>query len=171
MEPESVAEHMHRMSICAMLAGAGASTAASGGAKVDVARCVQMAVVHDLAEALAGDITPHDGVSDADKRKLEEVSTAQFLFTGVFSSLYPGLWLEYEAGTSPEARFVKDLDKFEMILQADDYERGALSRLALLFPVQFDADLSDFFRSTAGKFRSPQVQAWDRELREQRERR
>jgi 5'-deoxynucleotidase YfbR-like HD superfamily hydrolase len=30
-------------------------------------------MVHDLAEALVGDITPLDGVSKADKRKLEEV--------------------------------------------------------------------------------------------------
>ena len=29
-----------------------------------------------------------------------------------------GLWLEYEAGTSPEALLVKDFDKLEMILQA-----------------------------------------------------
>jgi putative hydrolase of HD superfamily len=25
------------------------------------ARCIKMAIVHDLAESLVGDITPHDG--------------------------------------------------------------------------------------------------------------
>ena len=30
-------------------------------------------MVHDLAESLVGDITPYDGVSKEDKRKLEEV--------------------------------------------------------------------------------------------------
>ena len=30
-------------------------------------------MVHDLAEAIVGDITPYDGVSKADKRRLEEV--------------------------------------------------------------------------------------------------
>lgn len=30
---------------------------------------------------------------------------------------------EYEEGTSPEAIFVKDLDKFDMIFQAFEYER------------------------------------------------
>ena len=29
-------------------------------------------MVHDLAEALVGDITPYDGVSKEDKRKMEE---------------------------------------------------------------------------------------------------
>ena len=34
------------------------------------------------------------------------------------------LWYEYEDCTSEEARVVKDLDKMEMIVQADDYEKG-----------------------------------------------
>jgi putative hydrolases of HD superfamily len=36
-------------------------------------RCVMLAVVHDLAEAQVGDITPDEGFSDAQKRQLEEV--------------------------------------------------------------------------------------------------
>lgn len=36
------------------------------------------------------------------------------------------LWLEYEDCTSAEARVVKDLDKMEMIIQADEYEQGEL---------------------------------------------
>ena len=31
---------------------------------------------------------------------------------------------EYEHGTSPEAVVVKDLDKFDMIFQAFEYEQG-----------------------------------------------
>lgn len=34
------------------------------------------------------------------------------------------LWLEYEDCTSEEAKVVKDFDKLEMIVQADEYERG-----------------------------------------------
>lgn len=32
-----------------------------------------MALVHDLAEALVGDITPHCGVSETDKYTMEKV--------------------------------------------------------------------------------------------------
>lgn len=32
-----------------------------------------MAIVHDLAESLVGDITPHDGVAEADKHRMEKV--------------------------------------------------------------------------------------------------
>jgi putative hydrolases of HD superfamily len=35
-------------------------------------------MVHDLAESLVGDITPYDGVSKEDKRKLEEVRIVNY---------------------------------------------------------------------------------------------
>ena len=36
------------------------------------------------------------------------------------------LWNEYENGITPEAKFVKDLDKLEMLLQADHYEKRTI---------------------------------------------
>jgi putative hydrolases of HD superfamily len=33
------------------------------------------------------------------------------------------LWVEYERAETKEALFVKDLDKFEMIVQAYEYEK------------------------------------------------
>ena len=36
-------------------------------------KTIKIALVHDLAEALVGDITPHDGISKEEKHKLEEV--------------------------------------------------------------------------------------------------
>lgn len=36
------------------------------------------------------------------------------------------LWAEYENQSSPEAKMVKDFDRFEMILQAFEYEKGFL---------------------------------------------
>ena len=46
------------------------------------------------------------------------------------------LWKEYEENVTPEAMVVKDLDKFEMIQQAFEYERrgsfhGARTMLTL----------------------------------------
>jgi putative hydrolase of HD superfamily len=37
----------------------------------DAAKCVKMAIIHDIAEAVVGDITPHDGVTKADKHARE----------------------------------------------------------------------------------------------------
>lgn len=64
--PESIADHMYRMSIMALLS--------EEDEQLDVSKCVQLAVVHDLAEASVGDITPFDGVSKLEKEKLEHVS-------------------------------------------------------------------------------------------------
>lgn len=50
----------------------------------------------------------------------------------------------------------QDFDKFEMILQADEYEQ------------EQGKVLDDFFRSTQGKFRTPLVQSWVTELTAQR---
>ncbi len=43
--------------------------------------------------------------------------------TSIGDEIY-NLWMEYETGSTIEARLVKDFDKFEMIVQADEYERG-----------------------------------------------
>ena len=40
---------------------------------VDKDKLMKICMVHDLAEAIVGDITPHDGVSKEEKRRLEEV--------------------------------------------------------------------------------------------------
>lgn len=36
-------------------------------------KLLKICMVHDLAEAKVGDITPYDGVSKEEKRRLEEV--------------------------------------------------------------------------------------------------
>lgn len=65
---ESIADHMYRMAILSLLS--------EEDDELDVAKCVQMAVVHDLAEAEVGDITPFDGISREEKQAREAVSGA-----------------------------------------------------------------------------------------------
>lgn len=47
----SVADHMYRMGMLCMLVPGVAGDSAKGYPKLDIGRCVQMALVHDLAEA------------------------------------------------------------------------------------------------------------------------
>uniref|UniRef100_K3XAL5 5'-deoxynucleotidase n=1 Tax=Globisporangium ultimum (strain ATCC 200006 / CBS 805.95 / DAOM BR144) TaxID=431595 RepID=K3XAL5_GLOUD len=150
--PESVADHMHRMGMCCMLIDESNTT-------VNRSKCIKMAIVHDLAESLVGDITPHDGVPEDEKHRMEKEALEHIC--GVLGESQAAteireLWHEYEAGTTEEAKIVKDFDKFEMILQADEYERDQ------------NIPLDDFFRSTQGKFRTPLVQSWVEELTTQR---
>jgi putative hydrolase of HD superfamily len=117
-----------------------------------------LSIVHDLAEADVGDITPEhaSGVSKAAKLALEEVRRTDVLsflvacveadFVGIgetpsqkamerimdllghpsIASLrLKSLWDEYEARETAESKFVKDLDLYELCVQAVEYENSA----------------------------------------------
>jgi len=145
-QPESIADHMYRMSIMALIAG--------DNENLDHNRCIKIALAHDLAEALVGDITPHDGVTKEDKEARERAAMQKMTSTlGKKSGEHLlALWEEYEAGTTPEAKLLKDLDKLEMILQAQEYESGQ------------GIDLNEFFTSTQGKFQTETGKAWAAEV-------
>lgn len=145
---ESVGDHMYRMGIIAMLVSD----------KAVACKATKMALVHDLAEAIVGDITPHDGVSPEDKSARESRAITEIVSTidKDIADEIVELWKEYEQGTSDVARLLKDIDKFEMILQADEYER------------LHQVDLQEFFDSTSKYFKTEQVLELANELRRQR---
>lgn len=154
---ESVAEHSWRVALLAMSLP---TPGPNDRYQYDVQRAVRMSIVHDLQEAVVGDIMPpqHSGVSLEAKHELERAAVAR-LTEGLPESSglkeeWPQLFAEYEAGQTDTALFVKDLDKAEMLLQAVEYER------------EQDVDLQDFFDTTVAKIRTPAV----RELVENLER-
>ncbi|EOY31562.1 Metal-dependent phosphohydrolase isoform 1 [Theobroma cacao] len=135
--PESIADHMYRMGLMALIA--------SDIPGIDRDKCVKMAIVHDIAEAIVGDITPADGISKAEKSRREREALdhlCKLLGGGSRAKEIEELWMEYEENSSSEAKIVKDFDKVEMILQALEYEN------------EQGVDLDEFFRSTAGKFQT-----------------
>ncbi|KAF9902626.1 hypothetical protein BX616_001872 [Lobosporangium transversale] len=146
---ESIADHMYRMSIMALLID-------EKTAGVNKDRCIKMALVHDLAESLVGDITPYDGITVEDKRTRERNAMHHLchdlLGWSMQAQEISELWEEYEAANTPEAHLVKDFDKFEMIMQALEYETSEATVL------------EDFFAGTRGKFKHPMVTAWVHEL-------
>ncbi|OJT03311.1 HD domain-containing protein [Trametes pubescens] len=68
------------------------------------------------------------------------------------------LWQEYEEGESKEAKFVKDLDRFEMACQASEYERNHGMQT-----------LQPFFDSSLPLIRHPEVQGWGQALATERQ--
>jgi putative hydrolase of HD superfamily len=111
---ESVAEHSFGVSVLALVL--------SRAAGVDRGKCLALAVAHDLAEAIVGDITPRDGVAPVEKHRREREaieSMAQMLGHDELAAL----WEEYEQGQTPEAMLVRDLDSIEMAWQAMQYRR------------------------------------------------
>ncbi|GAC95466.1 hypothetical protein PHSY_003042 [Pseudozyma hubeiensis SY62] len=122
--PESIADHMYRMAMLSLLCPAESD--------VDLGKCVQLAVVHDLAEAEVGDLTPLDGVDKHEKMRREKEAIQYFVHDLLGSSAaglrIEALWEEYEARKTKESKLVKDLDRFELGLQAIEYEQRRVLR-------------------------------------------
>ena len=84
-----------------------------------------MALLHDMGEVYAGDITPQDGLSEHAKRTAERETVIRNLGNLPAGQEYLKIWEEFETGETPEARFVRQIDKLEMGLQARIYtEQG-----------------------------------------------
>jgi putative hydrolase of HD superfamily len=136
--PESDADHMHRCAMCAMLVTAQpphpnddyiGENLKFHPDQVDGVKLLRMAVTHDLCEAIAGDITPFCHVDQvATKHENEEkamLDIKHIVGDTLGLELY-NLWKEYEEQTSIEALYCKDIDKFEMVMQAFEYETDHL---------------------------------------------
>lgn len=74
-----------------------------------------------------GDLTPLDDVSKEEKTRREGAAIDYFVHDLLGSSpaalRIEALWHEYEDRQTKESRLVKDLDRFELCLQAVEYER------------------------------------------------
>jgi len=137
---ESTADHIFRMTIIAWVLGK--------KKKLNMERVIKMALVHDLCEVYAPDVTPYDPLLPKDKKKAMEVLKKWPKFTPslkikkyknkyktefqalkkLTSKLSPplrkeiiNLWLDFEKGLTKEGRFVKQVDKIENLLQGLEY--------------------------------------------------
>jgi putative hydrolase of HD superfamily len=115
---ESVAEHTWRLCLMALIV-------APEFPEVDFARLVKICIVHDLGEAVGGDVPAPEqarrlsaglatGKGDAERRDLLSLVAP---LPATLRDEIVALWDEYEAAVSPAARLAKALDKLETILQ------------------------------------------------------
>ncbi len=109
---ESTADHSWRLCLLAMLL-------ADHLEGVNLVRLLQLCVVHDLAEALTGDVPAPDQAAD-DGRKERERGALRRLCGPLPEDLrqrIEDLCAEYEAGCTAESVMAKGLDKIETMLQ------------------------------------------------------
>ena len=137
---ESVADHSFRVALIAWLM-------AADEVGLDRDRVLKLALIHDLAEAITGDLTPYDpdnldrvdgnrarflnqrhiasSERTAAKRAAEDAAFTQ-LTNALGESLkveLRELWQELSEKTTPESRFVKEADRIETYLQSTEYVR------------------------------------------------
>jgi len=139
---ESIADHVFRVAVAAWLMGEKAN--------LDVKRAIKIALFHDLCEVYAGDSTPfgyYCGLSrkkkkdekllmkwvrlskkDREKKAKQKFNREKKALLKLISSLEPKLkdeiyshWYDYEKRISKEAKFVKQLDRIETLLQSIEY--------------------------------------------------
>jgi putative hydrolases of HD superfamily len=125
--PESISDHMYRMSI--MTLALDPKAWASSERVPDFGKCSKIALVHDIAEALVGDIVPHDAEIDKVEKSKREYKAILYLcqIIGSYSAEsaheIKECWIDYECQRTLESTVVKDIDKFELLVQTFEYER------------------------------------------------
>ncbi len=109
---ESTAEHTWRLALLALVL-------ADEKPELDLPRVLAMCLVHDLGEAYEGDIPAVAQCDPASKAAAELAAMERLtpLLPAEAATRIRTLWEEYEACATPEARWVKALDKAETILQ------------------------------------------------------
>jgi len=138
--PETTAEHIFHLAILVWVLGE--------KKKLNVERAIKIALIHDLCEVYAPDLTPYDPLLPKDKKKIMEVLKKWPQFTPVLkvkkekeksrlekmgmnrlvASLpqdlkkeIKALWKDLEKGLTKEARFVKQADKVINFFQGMSY--------------------------------------------------
>ncbi|WP_020560512.1 HD domain-containing protein [Thiofilum flexile] len=109
---ESTAEHTWRLCLMILLFE-------DEYPEIDILKLMKICIIHDLGEAISGDIPAVDQIAGSNKA-LEERKDLEQLLQPLRSDLQEKilqLWDEYEQATSPEARLAKAFDKLETVLQ------------------------------------------------------
>jgi len=109
---ENSGEHSWHLALMAMvLAPRAAET-------VDLARVVEMLLVHDLVEIDAGDTFVYDAHARATKGELEQRAAERLfaLVPGEIGVRLRARWDEFESSETPDARFAHSVDRLAPLL-------------------------------------------------------
>ena len=120
LKAESVADHSYSLTALSMVF--------SDFLGLDTEKVIKMCIIHDLAESIIGDYMP-DEISIGEKQIKEDDAMKIVIssFPDKIAVLYSNIWKEYCLNQTKEARLVKQLDKIEMFLQANQYLKNGYS--------------------------------------------
>lgn len=151
---ESVADHTWRMGLIISLLAP---------KELDKEKLLEMNTIHDLGETDIGDIKWEEGekvIGDQEQKHADEMSTMQRIFgNNPNRQKYIDLLREFNEQNTPEAKFLKQVDKLEMALQALEYEEEG-----------HDGEKLDQFWKNAEKYlKGKELEPVFRKLQEMRE--
>jgi putative hydrolase of HD superfamily len=122
-KPESVADHTFRTAILCMVY--------SDLEDLNELKLLRMALIHDLPEAIIGDLTPSRKTTRSKEEENNAMNQMLSLLPKDQREKYMIDWNEYQEGKTREAKAVRQLEKLEMALQAKEYEEAGLTRQSL----------------------------------------
>lgn len=110
---ENSAEHSWHLALLAMLTSQYANEP-----KLNIARVVQMLLVHDIVEIDAGDTFAYDAVRNQDKEAREQAAAERIfsLLPASHQAECHALWREFEEQLTPEAKYANALDRLHPVL-------------------------------------------------------
>ncbi len=114
---ESVADHSFAVALLALYEGERRG--------YDMETILKLALIHDLEEAIIGDLTPRDkvhrGASRVQRDREKAIRELLSKLPAKSRPTYLRLWIDLRERRSKEARLVHQLDKVEMAFQAKEY--------------------------------------------------
>ena len=118
---ESVADHTYAMTILGMVI--------SDLYGLNTEKIMRMSLLHDLAESVTGDIMPNQ-LSKNQKNMKENNAISKILdkLPNKLTKAYLKFWQELQENKTDEAKFVHELDKLEMAIQAKTYQRNGINK-------------------------------------------
>lgn len=110
---ENDAEHSWHLCLCVMVLAEHANHAG-----LDVLRVLKMVIIHDLVEIDAGDTFAYDTLGMAGQHDREALAADRLfgLLPDDQALAFRDLWDEFEAKSTPEAKFAAAVDRFQPML-------------------------------------------------------
>lgn len=110
---ENSAEHSWHMAVMAILLAETAETR-----DIDLLQVLKMLLIHDIVEIDAGDTFCYDEDSRQDQHEREKAAADRIfgMLPEDQAAAFRGLWEEFEARETPEARFAAALDRLQPVL-------------------------------------------------------
>lgn len=132
--PESVADHSFGVALLAYLLCP---------ENLNKQKCLEFAIIHDLAEIIVGDITPGENVP-ADVKYDLEVKAIKEIAKDLNKPELAELFIEYERQDTPEADFIKRLDRLDAVALAKYYDNNNRTSFYKENDVGFDSLYDEF---------------------------
>ena len=113
---ESDAEHVFSVAMLAL------AIISKENLKLDMEKVFKMIMYHDLCEIDAGDHTIVDSITKQEKFDLEQKCIDRLASEYDMPEI-KSIWHEFEENSTPEAQFVKKIDKLDAIMQSKIYSK------------------------------------------------